>query len=647
MSNLLRLVVGVIFFISVESNALQPGYKFIAEKVTASDGQPDNRFGYAVSISGNTALIGAPGDYTSSVPGAIYFFERIDNSWIEHQKFSADVGFGVSVSIFGDNAAVISNQNVNLYRRESDQWQFVEVIASTDFPCSISITNKFLAIYYLGAVELYEYINEDWVYQQTLTIEGSPPISCNNIELSGDTLVIGLEGTHIFNQVNGVWIKSQEIISFGSTVSISGNTLVARSDGLQTIGVYEASYNSALPYQPLWELQQEFTDPLTLAEQGFALGLNDTSLSGDLAVINRNPYQASFGPSALVYTRAGGVWSQRQNLSAGVYGDNSRFGEAISTTDNTILVGAYRNGSTHNNGSTESLSGGAVYFFSPHPDIDTPAMITADVTSIYPSALGKITAIDMDGLNDPNYLSVSKPPDFNGSISVYSDGTFISFPPGNIPDYFTVTVTDDLGGTTEQIISLNDSDNDGEFNSSDNCPDISNPNQNDLDEDGAGDACDNDVDGDGFTSDNDYNDLNAYLSADPDNDGVDSSGTSHYSDNVCLRSPLCNENDPCITVCYVPPQDNCPTLANSDQSNIDGDADGDACDLDIDGDLIRNSIETAAGMNPNDPSDGNQAELSALEALGINKQVPAMGGIGLLALGLSMLGLGAVRMRKK
>ena len=38
-------------------------------------------------------------------------------------------------------------------------------------------------------------------------------------------------------------------------------------------------------------------------------------------------------------------------------------------------------------------------------------------------------------------------------------------------------------------------------------------------------------------------------------------------------------------------------------------------------------------------TDGNQAELSALEALGINKQVPAIGGIGLLALGLSMLGL--------
>ena len=68
---------------------------------------------------------------------------------------------------------------------------------------------------------------------------------------------------------------------------------------------------------------------------------------------------------------------------------------------------------------------------------------------------------------------------------------------------------------------------------------------------------------------------------------------------------------------------------------------------DADNDGIIDSIETAAGTSNSDPSDGDQAELSALEALGINKQVPAMGGIGLLALGLSMLGLGAIRMKRK
>lgn len=198
-----------------------------------------------------------------------------------------------------------------------------------------------------------------------------------------------------------------------------------------------------------------------------------------------------------------------------------------------------------------------------------------------------------------------------------------------------------------QSAFADDVDSDGVDDIIDNCLLIANIDQVDFDSDGFGDACDDDKDGDGFTSNNDINDLNTYLSTDPDNDGVDSSGTSHYSDNVCLQPPGCNDTDPCIAVCYVPPQDNCPLLLNSDQSNIDGDNYGDACDIDIDGDSIRNTIETAAGLNPNDASDGDQAELSALEALGINKQVPAMGGIGLLSLGLSMLSLGAVRLRKK
>ena len=39
--------------------------------------------------------------------------------------------------------------------------------------------------------------------------------------------------------------------------------------------------------------------------------------------------------------------------------------------------------------------------------------------------------------------------------------------------------------------------------------------------------------------------------------------------------------------------------------------------------------------------------LDTLSTIATAKNVPAMGGIGLLALGLSMLGLGAVRLRRK
>ncbi|MAV75650.1 MAG: hypothetical protein CL691_03405 [Cellvibrionales bacterium] len=64
--------------------------------------------------------------------------------------------------------------------------------------------------------------------------------------------------------------------------------------------------------------------------------------------------------------------------------------------------------------------------------------------------------------------------------------------------------------------------------------------------------------------------------------------------------------------------------------------------VDSDRDGIPDEYETAAGGDTT-----SSTFESVLAMLSVNKNVPAMGGIGLLALGLSMLGLGAVRLRKK
>ena len=123
----------------------------------------------------------------------------------------------------------------------------------------------------------------------------------------------------------------------------------------------------------------------------------------------------------------------------------------------------------------------------------------------------------------------------------------------------------------------NDKDNDGVIDGSDNCPDTKNGpvkgtcvlelidcdvnadctrlfdycsnNQKDTDVDGLGDACDNDIDGDGFDDVSDYCPLVSSI-------------TNLNSDSDVL-------GDAC---------DNCPLIDNPDQYDADGDGEGDVCD---------------------------------------------------------------------
>ncbi|MEI2687874.1 MAG: hypothetical protein V9G14_17800 [Cypionkella sp.] len=82
------------------------------QKITAMDAQPGAHFGCSVAISGDVALIGAYGDDEKGTDaGAAYVFVRSGNTWTQTKKIvlaagHADDYLGYAVAIAGDTALV-------------------------------------------------------------------------------------------------------------------------------------------------------------------------------------------------------------------------------------------------------------------------------------------------------------------------------------------------------------------------------------------------------------------------------------------------------------------------------------------------------------------------------------------------------------
>jgi hypothetical protein len=82
-------------------------------RLSASDGEANDQFGFSVALNGETAIVGAFLDNVgaNSDQGSAYVFVRSGTVWTEQQKLTASDGaasdqFGFSVSISGDTRSL-------------------------------------------------------------------------------------------------------------------------------------------------------------------------------------------------------------------------------------------------------------------------------------------------------------------------------------------------------------------------------------------------------------------------------------------------------------------------------------------------------------------------------------------------------------
>lgn len=418
-----------------------------------------DRFGWSVAVSGDTVVVGAPAESSSttginSTPnegapgaGAAYVFVRSGTTWSQQAYLKPATvgttqgsdGFGNSVAISGDTVVVgapfedSSTTGINYALDES----------AMD----------------AGAAYVFVRSGTTWSQQAFLKPDAIGTTQAGDqfgksVSVSGDTIVVGApkedssttgtasmpnEGAtdagaaYVFVRSGTAWSQqaylrpstvgtTQAGDNFGNAVAVSGDTVVvgAPFEDSSTTGINktpdEASFSAGAAYVfvrsgTIWS-QQVYLKPsmvgTTQADDQFGTSV---ALAGETVVIgapgesssttgiNSSPDEASINAgAAYVFVRGGTIWSQQAYLKAAAVGTtqtNDKFGTSVALSGDTVVVGApFEDSSTTGINSTpnENASGaGAAYVFV------RSGTIWSQQAYVKPAAFGTTQAFDRLG----------------------------------------------------------------------------------------------------------------------------------------------------------------------------------------------------------------------------------------------------------
>jgi len=215
----------------------------------ASDGEAEDFFGTSMSISGDYAIIGAYGnDDSGSESGSAYIFYNDEGIWTETTKLTAFDGnendrFGISVGIYDDYAIIGADGSANnsgtnsgtayIFYNNLGNWEQTQQIESLDavlgdqFGTSVSMSGEYAAIgadyksddgTWSGAAYVFHDNSGIWEQNTKLTASdaGTQKHFGNSIEIAGDILIVGSNGNiaftpyiagsaYMFKKILGSW----------------------------------------------------------------------------------------------------------------------------------------------------------------------------------------------------------------------------------------------------------------------------------------------------------------------------------------------------------------------------------------------------------------------------------------------------------
>lgn len=291
-----------------------------------------NMFGWFLDVSGQVAMLGAPGAGTGLIQetGKVEVYWQKDGFWRLDQAIfpRADaLRFGYSLRMYGNTVA----------------------IGSPDSPAGGSTR---------GEVYIYELIAGSWRQSQVITASDQEDTARfgEAVAIFGDTLVVGSPfapsggvkrgQAYIFQRQDGAWAETQvlrasipaDMAWYGFYVGISADTIMVG----QPQGTRQADPGRVYVYgkdDEGWQLAQILTASDRSAFDGFGMAFD---LAGARALVGA-PYSPSGGSErgqVYAFERVDGAWQQTQILAANPQHDQDGFGMAVNMDGEMAVLGA-------------------------------------------------------------------------------------------------------------------------------------------------------------------------------------------------------------------------------------------------------------------------------------------------------------------
>jgi hypothetical protein len=331
--------------------------------LTASDGAAGDKFGSAVSLEGNTALIAAPGK--NGGEGTVYVFVSSGGVWTQQAELMAsdsaasdDGLFGSSVSLNGGVALIgASNRNPSMDSAGTST----------------------------GAAYVFAQSGGNWVQQAELTASdaASGQEFGFSVSLSGGVALVGAPSpasqgaAYVFVGSGTAWTQQAKLTpsngrlrdQFGVSVATDGIRALVGADKSASVGSTNQDIDQGAVYfyeqaGTSWNQKAELVASDGTAADGFGTSV---SMSGTAAVIGAPEHTidgVTQSGAAYVFTRLGETWSQQSELTLPNSWKDEAFGGAVSVDGNLALVSTWYDAAANSNTPDKPS---AVYVIAPEP----------------------------------------------------------------------------------------------------------------------------------------------------------------------------------------------------------------------------------------------------------------------------------------